>query len=165
MGGCSGKGMGYLVPVVLVLECLKVDLVLLALLVLQLECLGVDLVPLVLQLVSLLVDLGDDVGSLLLNLLESELISTTPLPNFFCALVPLPVPLPLPFTCVFCTDCALGLTVLDATGIHVGKCTDVNIILGLPALDVDAMGPSAIRHHTICQKISLPLLKFKKLEH
>ena len=78
------------------------------------------------------------------------------------SLFPLPVPLPLPFTCVLCTDFPLGLTALDATGIHVGKCADLDHVLGLPALDVDAMGLSAIRHSTICQNfVLLTLLKFK----
>ena len=31
------------------------------------------------------------------------------------------------------------------------KCTDLDLVLGLPALDVDAMDLSAIRHSTICQ--------------
>ena len=92
---------------------------------------------------------------------DSELITTTALPDFFLATLPLPVPLSLPFTCDFCTDCALGLTALEAMGIHVGKCADLDLILGLPALDVDAMGLSAIRHSTICQNFVLsPLLKF-----
>ena len=47
---------------------------------------------------------------------------------------------------------ALGLT---ATGICVSKCTDLDLILGLPALDVDAMGLSAIRHSTISQNFCL----------
>ena len=34
---------------------------------------------------------------------------------------------------------------------HEGKCTDLDLVLGLPALDVDAVGLSAIRHSTICQ--------------
>ena len=53
------------------------------------------------------------------------------------------------------TDFALGLAALDATGICVGKCADPDLILGVPALDVDAVGLSAIRHSTICQILSL----------
>ena len=83
---------------------------------------------------------------------ESELTTMTALPDFFFALWPLPAPLPLTVTCVFYTDFALGLTALEAMGIHLGKCTDLDLILGLPALDVDAMDLSAIRHSTICQK-------------
>ena len=66
-------------------------------------------------------------------------------------LLPLPVPVPLPFTCVFYTEFALGLTALDAVGILVGKCVDLDLNLYLPALDVDAVGLSAIGHSTICQ--------------
>ena len=137
-------------------------LVLLVLLAHQLECVGADLVLLallallVLQLEHLGVDLGENVGNLLLILL-SELITIADLPVFFLS----PLPLPLPFTCGFCTDFALGLIALEATGIHVGKCTDLDLVLGLPALDVDAMGLSAIRHSTICQNLLLTLLKIK----
>ena len=55
---------------------------------------------------------------------ESELTTATALFDFFLELLPLPVP--LPFTCVFCTDFVLGLTVLGATGIHEGKCADLD---------------------------------------
>ena len=34
---------------------------------------------------------------------------------------------------------------------HEGKCADPNLILGLPALDVNDVGLFAIRHSTICQ--------------
>ena len=142
----------YLVPVVLLLlplECLKVDLVLL---VLQLEHLGVDLVLVDPQLEHLLVDLGDDVGNLLLNLLSLSLLLQLlylTLSLHFCLYLYLYLYL---LHCIFCTDFALGLTALDALGMHVGKCTDLDVILGLPALDVDAVGLSAIRHSTICQK-------------
>ena len=78
---------------------------------------------------------------------ESELITTAALPGFFLSLLPLPV------TCVLYTDFALGFTALDATGIHVGKCADLDLILGLPALDVDACGP-------ICHKTLYNLSKF-----
>ena len=61
------------------------------------------------------------------------------------------MPLPLPFTCVLCVDFVLGFTALGATGMHEGKCSDLDLILGLPALDVDAVGLSALRHSTICQ--------------
>ena len=58
-------------------------------------------------------------------------------------------------------DCALGLTALDAMGKHGGKCTDLDLVLGLPALDVDVVGLSAIRYSTIWQNFVLsPLLKF-----
>ena len=80
---------------------------------------------------------------------ESELTSATALLNFFLALLPLPVP--LPFTCVFCTDFVLVLTALGAMGIHEGKCADLDLVLGLPALDVDAMVLSAIRESTSYQ--------------
>ena len=36
-------------------------------------------------------------------------------------------------------------------GIDEGKCADLDLVLGLPALDVDVVGLSAIRHSTICQ--------------
>ena len=39
----------------------------------------------------------------------------------------------------------LGFTVLDATGVCVGNCADLDLILGLPALDVDAMGLCATK--------------------
>ena len=76
------------------------------------------------------------------------------LPSFF-------LESPLSLTCVLYTDFALGLAALDYTGICVGKCTDLDLILGLPALDVDAMGLSAIRHSTICQILSLNTSKNK----
>ena len=158
---------GYLVPVVLLLlqlEHLMVDLVLLVLQVLQLECLGVDLVLVVAQLVSLLVDLRDDVGNLLLNLLSLSLLLQQLYPTFF--LVPLPVPLPLPFTHDFCTDFALCLTALDATGLCVSKCTDLDLVLGQPALDVDAVGLPAIRHSTVCQNfVFVTTPKILKIDH
>ena len=66
-------------------------------------------------------------------------------------LLPLPAPLPLPFTCGLCADFVLVFTALGATGMHEGKCTDLDLVLGLPALDIDAVGLSAIRHSTICQ--------------
>ena len=51
-------------------------------------------------------------------------------------------------------------------GIHVGKCADLDLVLGLPALDVDTVGLSAIRHSTICQNFVIaPLLKFLKIDH
>ena len=53
--------------------------------------------------------------------------------------LPAPLPAPLPFASVLCADFVLGFTALGATGMHQGKCTDLNLILGLPALDVDAM--------------------------
>ena len=49
-------------------------LVPLVLLVLQLECLGVDLVLLAPQLVNLQIDLGENVENLLLNLLSWSLL-------------------------------------------------------------------------------------------
>ena len=72
--------------------------------------------------------------------------------------LPLPAPLPLPFASALCADFVLGLPALGATGMHEGKCTDLDHVLDLPALDVDVMGLSAIRHSTIYQ-ILLPLLK------
>ena len=125
----------------------------LVLLVLQLECLGVDLVLLAPQLEDSQVGLGGKCGKSTSpsDSSESELITIAALPSFFLS------PLPLPFTCALCTDFALGFTALDATDIyvHVGKCTDLDLILGLPALDVDAMGLSAIKHSTICQILSV----------
>ena len=114
------------------------------------------------QLGHLLADLGDDVVNLLLNLLESELTTITALPDFFLALLSLPVH--LPFTCVICTDCALGLTALDTMGIHVSKCTDCDLVLGLPALDVDAIGLCVIRHSTISQNLCCHS-KILKVDH
>ena len=32
---------------------------------------------------------------------------------------------------------------------HEGRCTDFDLILGLPGLEVDAVGLSAIRHFTV----------------
>ena len=86
---------------------------------------------------------------------ESELITIVVLPTFFLSL--------LPFTCAFYTDFALDLAALDATGtgICVGKCTGLDLILGLPALDVDAVGLSAKRHSTIHQILSLNTSKNK----
>ena len=56
-------------------------------------------------------------------------------------------------TLYLCSLCrfGLGFTALCASGMHEGKCTDLDLILGLPALDVDVMGLSAIGHSTICQ--------------
>ena len=80
---------------------------------------------------------------------ESELTTAAALPDFLVVFLPLPAP--LPFASVLCADFVLGITALGATGMHEGKCTDIDLILGLPALDVDAVGLSAIRHSTICQ--------------
>ena len=63
--------------------------------------------------------------------------------------MPLPVLLPLPFVSVLCADFVLGFTALGATGMHEGKCADLDLILGLPALVIDVMGLSAIRDSTI----------------
>ena len=63
----------------------------------------------------------------------------------------LPLPAPLPFASIHCADVVLGFPALGATGMHEGKCADLDLILGLPALDVDAVGLSAIRHSTIYQ--------------
>ena len=65
--------------------------------------------------------------------------------------LPLPAPLPLPFTCALCADFVLGFTALGAMDMNEEKCADLDLSLGLPALDVDAVGLSAIRHSTICQ--------------
>ena len=65
--------------------------------------------------------------------------------------LPLPAPSPLPFASVLCADFVLGFTALGATGMHEGKCTDLNLILCLPVLDVDAMALYAIIQSTICQ--------------
>ena len=91
-------------------------LVPLVLLVLLLQCLGVDLV---LQLVNLLVGLGDNVENLLLESSDSECITTTALPGFFLSPLHLPVPLPLPFTCVLCTDLLLALLLLVYVSVNV----------------------------------------------
>ena len=139
---------GYLVPVVvlhLLPECLQVGVVLqseclvgnLVLVVPQLEHLLVGWALEVVQLVSHGADLGDEVEDLLLNLLSLSLLLQAALPNFFWVLLPLPEP--LPFTCVLCADLVLGFTALGATDMHEGKCNDLDLVLGLPALDVDAM--------------------------
>ena len=65
----------------------------------------------------------------------------------------LPAPLPLHFICVLYADFILGFAALDAAGMHEGRCADLNLALGLPTLDVDAVGLSAIRHSTICQNV------------
>ena len=129
--GFLAKGLDYLVGLVLQLECLGVGLVALAP---QPEDLRVDLV---------LANLGNLFLPMILS--ESELITIAVLPSFF-----LEVPFTLAlYLATLDTDFALGLAALDATGILVGKCAD--LILGLPALDVDAVGLSAIRHSTNCQ--------------
>ena len=89
---------------------------------------------------------------------ESELITIVVLPSFLFES-------PLPSNCALYTDYALGLTALDATGIHVGKCADLHLIVGLPALHVDAVGLSAIKYSTICQILSLIPSKNKSLDH
>ena len=73
--------------------------------------------------------------------------------------LPLPAPLLLPFASVLCADFVQGFTALGATDMHEGKCTDLDLILGLPALDVDAVGLSAIRHSTLPKIFLLPFLK------
>ena len=85
---------------------------------------------------------------------ESELTTAAGLPDFLVVFLPLPLPapLPLPFVSALCADFVLGFTALGATGMHEGKCTDLDLVLSLPALDVDAVGLSAIGHSTICQK-------------
>ena len=124
----------------------------LALVVPQLDGLLVGQALEVFQLVGRGDDLGNEVGNLLLNLSsESELTTAAALPDFLLVLLPLPAPLPLHFTCVFCADFVLGLTALGATSMCEGKCTDLDLVLCLPALDVDAVGLAAIRHSTICQ--------------
>ena len=137
--------LGDLAPAVPLLECSQVVAVLLVLLVPLLEHLLGDLAPAV-PVIILGVDLRDDLENLLPKSSESELATSTALLDFFLVLLPLPAPLPLPFTCVFCTDFALGFT---AMGICVDMCTDLYLILGLPTLDVDVMGLSAIRHTAI----------------
>ena len=72
------------------------------------------------------------------------IVTIAVLPSFF-----LEVPFTLAlYLATLDTDFALGLAALDAIGILVGKCTD--LVLGLPAPDVDAVGLSAIRHSTKC---------------
>ena len=56
----------------------------------------------------------------------------------------LPLPAPLPFFGALCADFILSFTALGATGICEGKCVDLDLILGLPALDNDAVGLPAI---------------------
>ena len=137
-GGFLAKDLDYLVHLVL--------------LVLQLECLGVDLVVLAPQLEIYRSDLGENVGKSTSpnDSSESELITIAVLPSFswshlYFYLLPV----------LYVQTLLLGFAALDAIGICVGKCTDLDLILGLPALDVDAMGLSAIRHSTICQILSL----------
>ena len=73
----------------------------------------------------------------------------TALFDFLVVFLPLPAPLPLPFVSVLCTDFVQGFTALGAIGMREGKCTNLDLILGLPALVVDVVGLSAIRHSTI----------------
>ena len=82
----------------------------------------------------------------------------TALSDFLVDFLPLPTPLPLPLADALCADFVLNFPALGATGMHEGKCTDLDLILGLPALDVDVMGLSAIRHYNL-SKFLLPLLK------
>ena len=77
---------------------------------------------------------------------ESELFTITVLPSFF-------LESPLPFTWAFYTDFALGLAALDATGICVGKCTDFDLVLGLPGSRCWCCGP-------ICHKTLYDLSNF-----
>ena len=80
--------------------------------------------------------------------------------------LPLPAPLPLPFASVLCADFVLGFTALGATGMREGKCADLDLVLGLPALDIDAMSLSAIRHSTIYQNsVTTPKIIVKMLGH
>ena len=57
--------------------------------------------------------------------------------------------LPLPVVCVLCVDDFLGFLALWATGMCVGMCAHLNLVLGLPTVDIDVVGLSAIRHFTI----------------
>ena len=57
--------------------------------------------------------------------------------------LPLPTPLPLPFASTLCADFVLGFLVLGVTGMHEGKCADLDLVVGLPA----CCGP--IHHKTL----------------
>ena len=133
----------YLVLWFPLLECPQAVVVLLVLLALLLEHLQVGWVPAV-PVVTLEVDLVEDLKNFLLILSESGLTTATALDVFLVLL-----PLPLPFTCVFCTDFALSFT---AMGMHVDMCADFDLVLGLPNLDVDAVGLSNITHSAILLK-------------
>ena len=61
----------------------------------------------------------------------------------------LPLPAPLPFVGAHCLEVVLCFPVLGTAGMREDRCTDWDLILGLPALEVDADGLSAIRHFTI----------------
>ena len=81
---------------------------------------------------------------------ESELTTKTDLSDFLGVFLPLPAP--LPFVSALCTEVVLSFSVLGATGMCGDRCADFDLILGLPALEVDAVGLSAIRHFTIYSK-------------
>ena len=107
----------------------------------------------VVQLVFHGADLGDEVGNLLLNLLSLSLL----LCSCFTQLVVGTLTFTFAFTftlylCFLYWILLLALLSLDAADICEGMCADLDLVLGLPVLDVDAMGLSAIRHSTICQQ-------------
>ena len=56
----------------------------------------------------------------------------------------LPLPAPLPLVGVLCADVVLSFLALEATGMCEGMCTELDHVLGLPTLDVDVVGLSAI---------------------
>ena len=78
---------------------------------------------------------------------ESELTTTIGLLDFLEAFLPLPAS--LPFVSALCSEVVLCFPVLGVTGMSEDRCTDCDLILGLPALEIDAVGLSAIRHFTI----------------
>ena len=72
----------------------------------------------------------------------------TALLDFLVVLLPFPAPFPLLFVGVLHAD-VLSFPALWAMGMCEGMWADLDLVLGLPALDVDVVGLSAIRHSTI----------------
>ena len=73
---------------------------------------------------------------------ESEFTTATALFDLLMAFLPLPAL--LPFVGVLCADATLSFLPLGSTGVYEDTFTDLDLILGLPVLDVGIMGLSAI---------------------
>ena len=94
-------------------------------------------------------DLDSNSGNLLLNLPNLNSLLQIGLPDFLEAFLPFSAL--MPFVSALCSEVVLCFSIFGVTGLCDDRCTDCDLVLGLPALEVDAVGLSAIRYFTIYQ--------------